>query len=662
MTEDIKRKINELRKEIKKHNDLYYTRGVPVISDGKYDALMAELKKLEEAHPGYASADSPTMTVGAPVPQKFVKVKHTSPMLSLESVNDEKGAEHFNETCVKETGKAVDYICEPKLDGISIELVYDNGRFTSGSTRGDGVIGEDVTLNLKTIPSVPEKLKVKTPPRRIAVRGEVMMHITDFQGLNKKRAEEGQDLFANPRNVAAGSMRQLDWRVTAGRKLHVYCYRILDYSEKWPDSQEDALKLLKELGFQTAPNIKHSKDISAAISYHHLMEEKRDDLDYEIDGVVVKVNNFRDQERLGMRTQNPKWAVAYKFKAHKEVTRIENIAIQVGRTGVLTPLALLKPVEVSGVTVARATLHNMDQVEKLGVKIGDYVKVERAGDVIPYISEVVKEKRTGREKTFHMPKKCPSCGTPVEREDVFYRCPAGLACPAQLKEAIAHYVSKAAVDIDGFSDKTVELLFEMGLIKSIADIYKLKREELLGLEGFKEKKTDNLLGAIENAKDIALDRFIYGLGIRNVGRHIAALLAKRFGTLENLIEADKDELTGINEIGPEIADCIVDFFGAKKNLEEIEKLKANGVIIKKKEKTAKGKFAGKKVVFTGSLETISRSQAKKLVEEEGGEASSGISSNVDFVVAGEKAGSKLEKAKKLGIKVLTEQEFQNLIK
>lgn len=658
---DAKKRIENLRKEIKRHNRLYYTLGAPEVSDARYDALLKELKALEEKHPEYASVSSPTQTVGAPIPDKFRKVKHTSPMLSLGSINDEKGALHFDETAKKESGSKIDYVCEPKLDGLSIELVYENGKFTRGSTRGDGLVGEDVTSNLKTIESVPKKLKGKDVPDRIAVRGEVMMHIKDFNALNKKQVSNGKDPFANPRNVAAGSMRQLDWRITAQRKLHVYCYRILDYSGEMPSRQEDALKLLDSLGFQTSPNTKHASNIKEAIRYHHEMEEKRDELDYEIDGVVIKVNSFALQEKLGMRTTNPRWAVAYKFKARKEITKVEDIVVQVGRTGVLTPLALLSPVEVGGVTVARATLHNMDQVERLGVKMGDYVKVERAGDVIPYISEVVKDKRTGKEKDFHMPKNCPSCGGPVVREDVFYRCPAGLACPAQTIEEIIHYSSKGAVDIEGLSEKTIEVLYEKGMIKGIADIYTLKKEKLLELEGWKEKKTDNILKAIEKAKEIDLDRFIFGLGIKNVGKHIAVLLAKKYGTLENLKGAKREDLTSVNEIGPEIAECIIDFFGSNKNLEEIERLKARGVNIKSKKKPSGGKFAGKKVVFTGSLETMSRQDAQTLVQDEGGEASSSVGDGTDLVVAGLKAGSKLEKARKKGVKVITEKEFRKML-
>jgi len=660
MSKDIKKRIEELRKEIIKHNKLYYEKGAPVISDSGYDKLMKELKELENRHPEYITSDSPTLTVGAPPAEKLKKVKHTSPMLSLESVNEESEAEHFDETCRKDLGKKdVDYMCEPKLDGLSIELFYENGVFTRGSTRGDGMVGEEVTNNLRTISSVPRKLQGKDLPKRFAVRGEVMMHIKDFQALNKEQTEQGKDTFANPRNAAAGSMRQLDPSITAQRTLNVYCYRILDTSDKLPDTQEKCLDLIKSLGFKISPGAKHCKTMDDVIKYHHDLEKKRDELNYEIDGVVVKVNRLDYQEKLGRRTTNPKWAVAYKFEPRKEVTKIEDIAVQVGRTGLITPVALMHPVEVGGVTVSRATLHNMDEIERLGVKIGDYVKVQRAGDVIPKVTEVIKEKRTGREKAFHMPVKCPSCGTKLEKEDVFYRCPAGLACPAQLKEAITHYASKGAVDIEGFSDKTVELFHDKGLINSISDIYTLKREDILGLEGWKERKINNLLRAIENAKDVSLDRFIFGLGIKNVGKHIATLLAEKYGSLEKLEKTKEEELLRINEIGPEIAVSITAFFSEKKNVGEIEKLKKCGVKIR--EKKIKGKLAGKKIVFTGSLQTMSRSEAKKQVEAEGGEALSSVSDNVDFVVVGDKPGSKLDQAKKKGIIVISEREFKKIL-
>lgn len=658
--EDIKKRIDKLRKEIKRHNDLYYNRALPEISDASYDVLVRELRALEEKYPHYVSDDSPTGEVGAPVSGKLKKAEHTAPMLSLESVNDEEGAFRFDKACRKAAGEGVGYVCEPKLDGLSIELVYENGVFSRGATRGNGLVGEDVTANLRALSGVPERLSCKNPPGLIAVRGEVLMHIKDFRQLNKTRVASGEEPYANPRNVAAGSLRQLDWRITSGRKLHVYCYRILKYSGKMPKDQMEALDLIKSLGMNISPNIRYCRDIEEAIDYHHTMEDKRDSLGYEIDGVVIKVNDIGMQNKMGTRTTDPRWAVAYKFKPRKEITRVEDIAVQVGRTGVITPLALLSPVDVGGVTVSRATLHNMDQVEKLGVKIGDHVKVERAGDVIPYISSVIREKRSGKEKDFHMPRKCPSCGTAVIREGVFYRCPAGLACPAQLKEAISHYACKDAVDIEGFSDKSVELLFERRLIESISDIYKLERKDLMDLPGWKEKKTDNLFNAIERARSVTVDRFVFALGIRNVGKHVAAVLASHFGTLERIMKASGEELLEIKEIGPGIARSIVGFFGTKANTEEIKKLRANGVDILPFKKTRGGALEGKKIVFTGSLSGISRSEAKKIVESQGGETSSSVTKDTDLVVAGEKAGSKLDEARKKGIKIISEEEFAKL--
>jgi len=662
MTENAKKRIDELEKQLKKHSRLYYALGRPEISDSRYDELAEELKRLELEYPEYISSDSPTQKVGAPVRDGYSKVKHAAPMLSLGSVHTEDDCRKFDHTCRRELGieDKIGYVCEPKLDGLSVELVYENGIFVRGATRGDGRVGEDVTGNIRTIRNVPMKISGGDPPYRLAVRGEVLMHIKDFNDLNRKQMASGGDAFANPRNAAAGSLRQLDAGVTAGRRLEVYCYDILDHSGKIPASQEEMVRMLSGFGFKIPPDTRKCKDIDEAVKYHHELESKRDELDYEIDGIVVKVSSLEHQKRLGMRTTNPRWALAYKFKPRKEITRIEDIVVQVGRTGVLTPVALLQPVEVGGVTVSRATLHNMDEISRLGVKIGDYVKVERAGDVIPKITEVVDKKRSGKEKLFNMPQKCPSCGSPVKKEDVHYRCSGGLGCPAQVKESITHYTSRDAADIVGLSDKTVHQLYEEGLIKNISDIYTLNRDDLIKLEGWKEKKTDNLLEAIETSKNITLERLIFGFGIRNVGKHIAALIAAKGGTLDGVMGLSYDELMEVKEVGPEIAESVVGFFKNPTNLKEIERLLKKGV--KVQGRAAAGKFAGKKIVFTGSLKTISRAEAQKLVESEGGEASSSVSSSVDMVVAGEKAGSKLDAARKKGIPVITEEEFIKLVK
>lgn len=658
---NIKKRIKDLRRSIEKHNDLYYNRGASEVSDAAYDEMVRELKELEKRSPEYLSDDSPTRRVGSPVGEKLRKVRHYSPMLSLESVNTEEGARHFDASCRKVLTGVVEYACEPKLDGLSIELVYENGVFVRGATRGDGIEGEDVTANIKTIASVPRVLKGSVIPSHIAVRGEVIMLISDFQKLNKKQIEEGKEPYANPRNVAAGSLRQLDPLVTAGRELRVYCYGILDISGSMPLTQSEAFEFMSKLGFVPAPDSMVCHGIEEAIAYHHNMEEKRDGLGLEIDGIVIKINDMASQNMLGRRTTNPKWAVAYKFRARKEITKVEDIVVQVGRTGVLTPLALLSPVDVGGVTVSRATLHNMDQINKLGLKIGDMVRVERAGDVIPYVSEVVPGKRNGTEKNFKMPKECPSCGTPLEKEDVFYRCPAGLTCPAQIKEAICHYSSKEAADIEGFSDKSVELLYEKGIVKRISDIYAIKKDSVLGLEGWKEKKTEKLLEAIERSKNIPLDRFILALGIRNVGRHIARVLACNFGSLDKIMSSSEQNLTAIREIGPETAGYILGFFKDKKNREEISALISRGVKVGTYKKNVSGKLSGKRIVFTGSLMGISREDARKMAESEGAIVVSAVGADTDIVVAGEAAGSKLKKAEKLGIRTIGQEDFEKMI-
>lgn len=659
MTKEEKKQIEKLRKEIKKHNDLYYSKGAPEISDFKYDALMKELKRLEEKHPEYKAEGSPTQTVGAPVRSGFEKAEHFSPMLSLESVNTESEYRKFDETCKKELGvDSLEFVCEPKLDGLSVELVYENGIFTRGVTRGDGLVGEDVTDNLQVVDNVLKKLKGKKVPGHISVRGEMLIHLEDFKKLNKIRSENGKDVFANPRNAAAGAVRNLDPNVTAERNLDVYCYRILDSSDSIPDTHSEMIRFLAGLGLKVVPGADKFEDIDEVIKYHHDLESKRDSLDYEVDGVVVKVNSLEYQVRLGERTNNPRWAVAYKFEPRKEITKVEDIVVQVGRTGVLTPVALLKPVEVGGVTVSRATLHNMDEIERLDVRAGDYVKVQRAGDVIPKVIEVIREKRNEKLRKFVMPGNCPSCGTKVEKEEVHCRCSAGLGCPAQVKEAMAHYASKDAVNIDGVSVRTVEQLYDEGLISTISDIYRLDKKALMRLEGWKEKKADNVIKSIESSKTVSIDRFMFGLGIRNVGKHIASLLAVKFGSIDNIKGATREELLEINEVGPEIAESVISFFRNRNNLAEIEKLFKYGVSLSSK--VQGGILAGKKIVFTGSLSTLSRSAAKKIVEDEGGEAASSVSKDTDLVVAGEKAGSKLDKARKEGIKIISEEEFLQL--
>jgi DNA ligase (NAD+) len=657
---DAGERIDRLRKEILRHNILYYTQGKPEISDSEYDSMLAELRALEAEYPEHARVDSPTRTVGAPVAARSSKVRHSAPMLSLESAVDAENVRRFAQNCSSATGAQVKYMCEPKLDGVSVELVYENGRFSRAATRGDGLTGEDITANVLTVDTVPLRLAMDDPPALLAVRGEIMMHISDFQALNRKMAEKGENTFANPRNVVSGSIRQLDAGITASRPLKVYCYRILVVEGAGPATQKASLEYLRAAGLAIPPGTKYCSDVEEAIEYHHVLESGRDRLDYEIDGMVLKVDDIYLQEKLGERTNNPRWALAYKFKPRQEKTRVDDIVVQVGRTGILTPLALLHPVEVGGVTVSRATLHNMDQVRRLGVRIGDTVRVERAGDVIPYVSEVVPEKRTGREKEFHMPSECPSCGTKLQKEDVFYRCPAGLACPAQRKEAIIHFAARGAMDIEGLSEKTVQMLLEKGLIDNIPDIYKLDREDLMALEGWKEKRSENLLRAIEASRNRGLDNFIYALGIRNVGKHISRVLMQRYHTLEALKQADIENLMEIEEIGPEIARNITDFFSDKRNLRIIEELMRSGVRIKRVRSVGRGPFSGIKAVFTGSLD-LPRSEARKKFQEAGGTVASSVGKSVDVLICGKNPGSKLEKARSLGLKILSEKEFNDIM-
>lgn len=656
----IKERIEKLRKEIRRYNYLYYVKNQPTISDKQYDKLFNELKRLEKEYPELKTPDSPTLRIGALLEKRFKKVKHAKRMLSLQAVQNEKETKAFDKRC-KDLLKVekLDYICEPKLDGLSVELRYKDGIFQLGSTRGNGIEGEDITSNLKTIKSMPLRLRVKDL-KSLVVRGEVIMHINDFQELNKRHTQENKQTFANPRNAAAGSLRQLDSRVTAWRKLDAFIYEIIYTSGKKIKTQKEAIDFLKESGFKINPEIRYCKNIKEAIKYHKSIEKKRDKLNYEIDGVVVKVNRLDYCDKLGVRTTDPRWAIAYKFEARKEITIIEDIVIQVGRIGTLTPVALLKPVEVGGVTVSRATLHNMDEIKRKGLKIKDEVKIQRAGDVIPQVVSVNKKARTGKEKEFHMPKRCPSCKSPVIHENVYYFCTGGISCAAQVKESIKHFASKGAMDIEGLSDKRVELFFEEGLARNISDIYKLKKENLIKLTGWKDKSAKNLIEAIEKSKETTLARFIFSLGLRNVGRHLADVLAKNFNDLDELKKAKEEDLQEINEIGPKAAESIYNFFRNKNNLIIIEELIKSGLSIKRPKLF--GRLKGKMFLFTGSLSSRTRSEAKKEVEGQGGQVAGGISEKIDYLVVGDTPGSKLDEAKKKkNVKIIDEKEFERLL-
>lgn len=657
----IKDKIKKLSSRLKKYSYQYYVKNEPAIADSEFDRLILELKKLEDQYPEFAANDSPTRRIGAKVQSRFNKVKHAKKMLSLQAAHNREDALAFDKrNREKLQVLELEYMAEPKLDGLSIELRYEDGVFVQGSTRGDGSTGEDITINLKTIGSIPLNLKIKGI-KHLVVRGEVVMFIKDFNLLNKENTESNLVTFANPRNAAAGSLRQLDASVTASRKLQSFIYEIIEISDKNFETQKQVLDFLRECGFRVNAETKLLKNIDEAIRYHDIMEMKRDKIDYEIDGVVIKINNLDYHNIMGQRSTSPRWALAYKFEPRKEMTVIEDIVTQVGRMGTLTPVALLKPVEVGGVTVSRATLHNLDEIKRKDIKIHDRVKIQRAGDVIPQVISVDKKARTGKEKDFKMPKKCPACNSAVIHEDVYYFCSGGIACRAQVKEGIKHFASKDAFDIAGLSDKTVELLYEKGLVKRIPEIFELRKNDLLKLAGWKEKSSDNLINAIRACKQTTLARFIFSLGIRHVGKHIAEILADEFKDINKLKKATIEELMNINEVGPKVAESINDFFKSKNSLKMLDDLFAAGIAIKANT-AIKGPLEGLTFLFTGTLVNYSRSEAQRKVKELGGKVTDTVNDKVDYLVAGENPGSKINKAKKkASIKIINEDKFLSLL-
>jgi len=624
------------------------------------------LEELEAAFPDLVTPDSPTQRVGALPAAAFGTIKHTIPMISLANALTRDEALEFDARVKRHLGLGpedkIEYVGEPKMDGLAVELIYEDGVFIKGSTRGNGVVGEDVTQNLKTVRSIPLRL-TKNAPRLLEARGEVFLPLDAFRKINREREERGEPLFANPRNAAAGSLRQLDPRVTAARPLDIFCYGLGVVEGASPSTHLESLELLKNSGLRVNPFVKLLAGIEAAIEYHDELEARRDSLNYELDGAVLKVNSLELQKRLGAVTRSPRWAIAYKFVPKQESTRVIRIEVGVGRTGALTPVAILEPVFVGGVTIERATLHNLDEVERKDVRPGDTVIVQRAGDVIPEVLSVIMDKRPSGAEPFRMPSACPECGSAVDRVGAIHYCTGGLLCPAQLKESIRHFASKRAMDIEGLGDKHIEQFIEAGLLKDVADIYAcLSAESLKNLAKWKDKSIANLLGGIEKSRHPALERLIYALGIKGVGEHMARLLAKRFGSIEKLMEMDEQGLLSVHEIGPETARSIVDFFSEPHNLKVMEKLKAAGVVFPVEEGAASiGALSGKVFLFTGALASFTRDEAKDLVESLGGEAASSVSKKVDFVVAGEEAGSKYAKAKKLGLRILNEEEFRKMV-
>ena len=663
-TEGIRKRVDKLREEIEYHNYRYYILDQPEISDAEYDRLMKELEKLEEEYPDLRSPNSPTQRVGASPLEEFEIVRHTTPMLSLANAFDETEARDFDKRVKKilGTSEEIEYVAEPKFDGLAVELVYERGQFVVGSTRGDGVNGENITQNLRTIKTIPLQLirKEIAVPERLEVRGEVIMQLKRFKELNRKREERGEPPFANPRNAAAGSVRQLDPKITVERPLEIYLYALGEVRGWTFKTQSEVLNTLPKWGLRTNPHLRKCKNIEEVLDYYHEMNEKRETLPYEIDGTVIKVNSFDLQTRLGEIARSPRWALAFKFQPKQETTKIKDIKPQVGRTGALTPVALMEPVRVGGVEVSRATLHNQDEIDRLDVRIGDTVVIQRAGDVIPEVVQVITSKRTGKEKKFEMPAKCPVCGAEVIKEEAIHRC-IGLDCPAQLKGRIRHFASKRAMDIDGLGVKLIDQLVDKGLVRDVADIYYIKKEQLIELERMADKSAQNIIDAIEKSKTKPLSKFLYALGIRNVGETTAEDLARHFTRLDDFFRLSEEELMEVDGIGPEVAASAHRFFGDKKNRESIDRLKKAGVKVIEPKAKEKGKLAGKIFVFTGAMKDFARDEARTLVESMGATTASTVSKKVDFVVVGEDPGSKFDKAKELEIKTLTEEEFKKMI-
>ena len=663
----IEERLRKLREEIEYHNYRYYVLDDPVISDVEFDSLMKELISLEDEHPELVTEDSPTQRVGALPITAFVQVVHRSPMMSLANTYSLQELKAFDVRVRKALpGETVEYVAELKIDGLAVSLTYEDGYFARGATRGDGTRGEDVTHNLKTIRSIPMRLRYGNPVT-VDVRGEVFMPGREFRKLNEERRLSGDALFANPRNAAAGSLRQMDPKITAARQLDIFAYGIGDVSGVTLTTQMEVLDFLGKSGFRVNPNVRLCQNIDEVMDYAKSWNEKREDIDYDIDGVVVKVNSLEQQARLGATARTPRWATAYKFPAKQGTTVVKDIIVQVGRTGALTPVALLEPVELAGSVVARATLHNEDIIRSKDIRLGDTVVVEKGGDIIPEVVKVITDRRTGNEREFRMPTTCPECGSDVIRAEgeVASRC-AGEACPAQIREGIIFFASRNAMDIEGMGPQLVSQLLQSGLIRGFDDIYSLRFEDLVELERMGEKSAQNLLDAIRNSKRRPLHRLINALGIRHVGERTARDLAVHFGSMDKLSEATYDELMGIPEVGPKVAESVVTFFKNTRNVEALRALQAQGVNMVEDTRTLSSQktnyFTGKTVVFTGALERFTRKEGEDAILASGGKASGSVGKNTDYVIAGKDPGSKYNKAKSLGVTVLTEEEFERMLK
>ncbi len=663
---EIKNEIRRLVDEINYHNYRYYVLDSPVISDEEYDRLLRRLKELEEKY-NYILPDSPTQRIGAPPLEKFEKVRHKEPMLSLDNAFTHDEVREFDERVKRllNIKEEIEYTVEPKYDGLAIELTYKDGILVTASTRGDGFEGEDVTQNIKTIKSIPLRIEPPDVPEEIDIRGEVYMDIDEFEKLNKERERNGEPLFANPRNAAAGSVRQLDPSITMKRRLHIACYGIGAVKGMEFRNQYEFIKYLESKRFPVPKIFHRVRGIENVINILREMERERDRLPFETDGAVIKVNDFSLQKRLGAKTREPRWAIAYKYPAHQATTKILDIKASVGRTGVLTPYAIFEPVRIGGVTVTRSTLHNWEEMERKDIRIGDTVVVERAGDVIPHVVTVIKDKRTGSERRFPVPERCPECGSKVVKEsgEVAVRC-ININCPAQVQERIIHFASRGAMNIEGLGEKNVELFYSMGIVRNFLDIYRLKKENLIKLPRFGEKSAGNLIDAIERSKKTTLQRLLFAMGILHVGEYVAKLLAKNFKTIEDLYYIKKERLLEIEGLGEKISESISQFFNNPENLKTIETMKKMGLSISNPdyhEISKKLPLSGLTFVITGTLPEP-REKVKEMIERNGGKVSSSVSKSTDYLVVGVEPGSKLDKAKELGVKTISYDELMRMLR
>jgi DNA ligase (NAD+) len=664
----IAERVRELRTEIEHHNYRYYVLDDPEVSDAEWDRLMRELRELEAAHPELVTPDSPTQQVGAPVRSGFGEVKHRVPMLSLENAFERDDVIAFDRRVRERLGLdgEVSYACEPKMDGLAVTVMYRDGVMVSAATRGDGTTGEDVTHNVRTIDSVPFRLRGRGWPAVLEARGEVFMPIAGFEQMNRRAEERGEKVFVNPRNAAAGSLRQLDPRVTASRPLEMFFYGVgLVEEGALPERHSEILSRMHDWGLPHAPDIKVARGVDGLLAYYDHVSKRRAKLPYQIDGVVYKVDSIPEQRKLGFVARAPRWAIAHKFPAEEEMTVVRDIEWQVGRTGALTPVARLEPVFVGGVTVSNATLHNIDELHRKDVRVGDSVMIRRAGDVIPEVVKVMPERRPAHTRIVELPKKCPVCGSAVSREEgeAIARCSGGLYCAAQRKETLRHFASRRAMDIEGLGPKLIDQLVDDGLVRTAADLYGLSQEQFAGLERMAEKSAANLVAALEASKDTTLPRFLFALGIRDVGEATAVALATHFGSLEELMKAPVETLEEVPDVGPVVAGHVHAFFREKHNRDVIAALRKGGVAWPDIE-TAPAEelpLAGKTFVLTGTLESLDRHAAQDRIRALGGKASGSVSSRTDYVVAGSSAGSKLEKAEKLGVTVLDEKAFLKMI-